>query len=499
MSCAPSWLSDLDSDEPEMELERQLDAQENLLDFCCYVTPWYKRAAHLEFIAPFYEAIENGIIDRLMWLTAPRHGKTELGLHHCAKYLGGNPHDQLVCLSYNGKIAAQFGGKVRNIVDRPQYKKLRGNGWGCELRPDSKAKDLWHTDHDGVFMAAGLDGGVTGFGGHGILIDDFVKGRAEADSETIRQTIEYHYSGEVYPRLMPRDNGKPGWVVMEYTTWHQSDLGQKEIQAMLDGTGDDWWVVRMPAVAEADDILGRGVGEALWPQRYPLERLDRIRAVMNRINPRDWISLFQARPAAMEGTFYKLDMMPDLDRTRVGRVSHLVVTDWGAEGDPTAHGVFEIDSRTDLALVDVFESSCDTGVGVEALLDLVAKYRSVGNGVSAWVHARGVLDKGVTPLVELRSRQRNIPLPPVTTYAETGSKEALSGTIQGYMAAGRVRFDHSASWWPKCRDQLLACWSGTHDEFADLLKMAGLHLAAVVAPPLKAYEMTAAYEDRALG
>lgn len=468
-------------------------AQDNLLDFCEWTTPWFVRARHLSFVAPFYEAIHDGVIDRLMFLTAPRHGKTELGLRHCARYLGENPSDQVIVASYNARIAGRFGGKVRNIVASEAYRDLCEPGyWGCSLQPDEKAKDAWATDAGGFFLATGVGGGSTGYGANGLLIDDFLKGRKDADSEVVREDIEQWYSGEAYPRLMPRNDGRPAWVVMEYTTWHESDLGQREIQAMLDGTGDNWWVVRLPAVAEDDDIMGRKAGEALWPERYPIDRLHRIKGVLDRLNPRDFVSLYQARPTAMEGTFFKRQMFPDLDRTGTtahGRRRWYIVTDWGADGDPTAHGVIGVDSRLDAHVVDVWHERCDTGVGTEALLDLVQKWRPQEGGVAGWIHAKGPLDKGVRPLVALRSRQRNIVLPPEFEYAETADKQAMAGSIQGYMAAGRVRFDTRAQWFADLLRQCLAFPSGAHDEYVDVLKMFGLHLDAVVAPPVRRVEM----------
>lgn len=467
----------------EREWLRRIDAREHLLDFCAFVSPWYQRARHLEYIAPFYEAIQDGVIDRLMVLMPPRHGKTETGLRHCARYLGANPNDQLIVASYNARIAGQFGAKVRNIVASPEYQLLCDREWGTTLAPDSKARDLWHTRQGGVFLATGIGGGATGFGANGLLIDDFLKGRAEADSEVIREDIEHWYSGEAYSRLMPRDDGRPPWVIMEYTTWHEMDLGQREIDAMVNGTGDSWWVVRLPAIAESGDLLERKVGEALWPERYPLDRLRRIQDVLNRINPRDFVSLYQARPTAMEGTFYRRDHFPDIDRQRPGKRRFTIVTDWGTGGDPTAHALFGVRSDGDIDLVDVFHKACDTGEGVEALLDMIAATRSREAGLGGWVCAKGVLDRGVRPLLTLRCRQRNIPLPPVYDYAETGDKMALSGTIQGLMAAGRVRFDHTAHWFHALLMQCLAFPSGAHDEYPDVLKMMGLHAASVLTPP----------------
>lgn len=460
------------------------EARDRLLPFCEYVTPWFETPTHIRFLSPFYEGVESGDIDRLMIEMPPRHGKTNLGIHFLAWYLGKHPQDQIVLASYNAQIAGHFGGKVRNLISQPEYSRLCNRKFGAALDPSLQGRDLWQTVQGGVFRAAGMQGGTSGYGGCGEYIDDFVKGREEADSETTRRKISETYSAELYPRLMRRSNGKRPWIVLTYTPWHEADLGQEEVTQMKAGNGDWWWIVRLPAVAEANDVLGREEGEALWPERYPRPVLDRIRAVLDRMNPRDWPALYQCRPAAMEGTYYKLEMMPDLDRTKVGRSTRYIITDWAAGGDYTVHTVVSVDTRSDIDVVNVWRQQCDTLTGVEALLDLVAESRAQPGGLSGWIKAKGSLDAGTLPLVLMRAQQRNIPMPPTFDYAETGSKEEKSGTIQGYMAAGRVRFDHRAAWWPAMRDELLACWSGTHDDQADTLKMLGLHLDKVIAPPL---------------
>lgn len=479
----------------DLELLARREARQSFLPFCRYVTPWFQTPRHIEFLAPWYEAVERGDIDRLMVLMPPRHGKTNLGLHFLSWYLGRNPQDEIVIASYNTTIAGHFGGKVRNLLQRPEYTRLNNREdktkrpeepeFGATLDPELKGRELFQTTAGGVMRAAGLSGGTSGFGGHGLLIDDFVKGRKEADSPVTRADISETYSGELYPRLMPRTKGRPGWVLMEYTPWHPEDLGQDEISHMKAGDGDEWWVIRLPAIAEADDVLGRQPGEALWPERYPRPVLDRIQRVLDRKNPRDFPALYQCRPAALEGTFYKLSMMPDLDREKVGRVSYLIVTDWGAGGDETAHGVFSVDKDTEFELVDVWHESCDPGIGTEALLDLIATYRAKGAGVRGWIHAKGLLDKASRPLAATRAKLRNIPLPPEFDYNESGDKLAMSGSIQGYMLGGSVRFDHRASWWPWFRDQCIAFTGadGAPDEAPDLLKMLGLHMDKVIAPP----------------
>ena len=73
----------------------------------------------------------------------------------------------------------------------------------AHLAPDSKASNLWHTTQDGVYVAAGVGGAITGRGAHCLLIDDPVKSREEADSETMRNRVWDWYQNDAYTRLMP--------------------------------------------------------------------------------------------------------------------------------------------------------------------------------------------------------------------------------------------------------------------------------------------------------
>ena len=43
--------------------------------------------------------------------------------------------------------------------------------------------------------------------------------------------------------------------------------------------GEQWFVIRLPAIAEADDQLGREIGEPLWPEENSLAALERQQLV----------------------------------------------------------------------------------------------------------------------------------------------------------------------------------------------------------------------------
>ncbi len=102
----------------------------------------------------------------------------------------------------------------------------------------------WETAAGGGVKAVGVGAGVTGFGAQLIIIDDPVKSRADAESETLREKVWDWYRNDLYTRLEPN-----GSIVLIQTRWHEDDLAGRLLNDMADG-GDQWEVVNLPALAE---------------------------------------------------------------------------------------------------------------------------------------------------------------------------------------------------------------------------------------------------------
>ncbi len=102
----------------------------------------------------------------------------------------------------------------------------------------------WETAAGGGVKAVGVGAGVTGFGAQLIIIDDPVKSRADAESETLREKVWDWYRNDLYTRLEPN-----GSIILIQTRWHEDDLAGRLLNDMADG-GDQWEVVNLPALAE---------------------------------------------------------------------------------------------------------------------------------------------------------------------------------------------------------------------------------------------------------
>ncbi len=263
-------------------------AIESLLGFCQWTYPGYRRADFLELVAGELEAIERGENDRLIVQLPPRHSKTEtVSIRFPAWVLCRNPTWPIIAASYGDLLANETGRRVRNIVD------TQGLFPDVQLASDSQAKNLWHTKQGGQFLSVGIGSGVIGFGGRLITIDDPFKKREEAESEVQRDKIWNWYTSEILTRQEP---GAAVVVVMH--RWHEDDLAGR----LLLSEAKRWRVVRLPALAEDRDTIGRNPGQALWPWRYDEEALATRR---QEIGERDWNSLYQQRPAPAEGAIFK--------------------------------------------------------------------------------------------------------------------------------------------------------------------------------------------------
>ena len=94
-------------------------------------------------------------------------------------------------------------------------------------------------------------------------------------------------------------------MVMIMTRWHADDIAGRVI-----GSDDGWRVLRLPALAEADDPMDRAVGEALWPKWEDRKALERKRVALGE---RTWAALYQQRPIEQEGALFKVARLVALD------------------------------------------------------------------------------------------------------------------------------------------------------------------------------------------
>ncbi len=348
------------------EKRARLAATETLAAFTEYTFPQYRTAEHHRLICEKLEAVERGEIDRLMIFMPPRHGKSELASKRFpAWYLGRNPDKQVITASYNSDLAGDFGRQVRNIVREQRFRNVFPS---VTLAEDSQAANRWNTSAGGSYVAAGVGTAVTGRGAHLLLIDDPVKDREEAESETRRETVYNWYSSTAYTRLMPG-----GAVILIQTRWHEDDLAGRLLEAEAKG-GDKWDKLILPAILSN--------GQALWPEWYPIDALNRTKAA---IGPRDWSALYQQQPAPDDGTFFlkawfKRHENPP-ERCHVYMTSDYAVTE--GDGDYTEHAIWGVDGTGRIFQLDWWHGQTASDEWIEQKLHMIRSRISRSKSPSA--------------------------------------------------------------------------------------------------------------------
>ena len=248
---------------------------------------------HQLYLYKYLERVTSGECKRLMIFMPPRHTKSStVTVHYSGYRLEQNPALRVLIGAYSQKVSNRFSRQIKRKV----YGRV-------ELAEDKKSSAEWETAAGGGLLAVGIGGGVTSYGSDLLIIDDPVKSRKQAESETYRDAAWEWFNDDVYTRLEPG-----AAIILILTRWHADDLADRLLKQMEEADGEQWEVVNLPALAEENDPLGRAEGEALCPERYDEAALNRIKA---KLGSYSFAALYQQNPIPNDGALFKYDWLKD--------------------------------------------------------------------------------------------------------------------------------------------------------------------------------------------
>jgi predicted phage terminase large subunit-like protein len=338
-----SWLSSREVATPPTAM--------SFRDFVARVRPQYQWYRYCGVLADALQSVADGIIKRLMVFIAPRHGKSELCSRlFSAYYVYRYPEQWVGMTSYSADLSYSFSRAARDNYTRA----------GGAVRDDAAAVKYWMTPHGGGLWAAGVGGPLTGRGGDLLLIDDPLKNAEEASSSIIRQKHQDWYESTFYTRAEPG-----AAIVIVQTRWHDADLSGYLLASEADAP-EHWHIINLPALAEPQPSFPdtctvapdwRKDGEALCPERYPREKLERIARRLGGLDGYYWSALYQQRPRPKDGALFKrgwlqvVGALPnDVQRVRYWDTAG---ADAGTRGDYSVGCLMARDSRGVFYIEDV--------------------------------------------------------------------------------------------------------------------------------------------------
>lgn len=424
--------------------------------------------------------VAAGRIKRLMVFMPPRHGKSELvSRYFPAWYIGTFPDKRIILASYEADFAATWGRKARNLLEE-----FGPSLFGVKVSSDSSAASRWDIEgHEGGMATAGVRGPITGKGASVAIIDDPVKNNQEAMSQTRRETTWEWYRATFSTRI--QDDGA---IILVMTRWHEDDLAGRLLKAQEEG-GDKWEVVRLPALAEEDDILGRQPGEPLCPELFTKETLEQTRA---RLGLYWWNALYQQRPMpagggifrrewfryfSEEGEFYLLYRPEGEHRVRKDSCWLFQTIDLAASLKSTADyfviATWAVTPQKDLLLMDVLRTRVEGPEQRALLRQAYERWRPSFQGIERAGYQ--------LTLVQEAKRQGL----PVKELVADRDKVARALPAAARYEAGTVYHRAGAPWLMEYEYELVSFPNGEHDDQVDCAGYAARELASILEPRIR--------------
>lgn len=416
--------------------------------------------------------------DQVLLLFAPPGSakSTWVSVLFPSHYLARFPKNSILFATHSVEFAQRWGRKVRNDIAADS------NVLGIELAPDSQATDRWALKSGGEYYGVGAGTGISGFRADLGLGDDFFGSREDAYSETVRRKRWDWYIDDFSNRLKP--NAKR---VLMNTRWHEEDVAGRVLDQIQRGVIRGRVIV-IPAIAEANDVLGRQPGEYLWDDPAGYNYGEYLRARQREASPMMWAALFQQRPAPEDGDYFKAgwlrpyDKPPARDTLRIYGASDYAVTADG--GDYTVHGIVGVDPEGRMYLLDLWRKQAASDEWIEAFCDLVREWKP-----TEWAEEQGQIRAGIGPFLERRQRERQA-FVYRRQFPTRGDKAVRAQSMRGRMAMDGLYVPINAAWYPDFRAELLSCWAGKHDDQADMLGLIGQLLDTIMTgnkPPVPGY------------
>jgi predicted phage terminase large subunit-like protein len=289
----------------------------------------YQHNWHLDVMAHYLQLVANGDINRLIINLPPRYLKSLFASVALPAFLlGRDPRTRIICASHSAELAFKHSRDCRAVMETGWYKQLFHQ---TRLDRSKIAQEEITTTQGGFRLATSIAGPLTGRGGGYLIIDDPLKAD-DAYSDARRTTVNEWLPSTALTRL---DNKMSGAAIIVMQRLHDDDLTGHLIQS-----GADYTLLNLPAIAGADQwfdlgngrIVGRNKGEALFPEREPLELLHQIRM---EVGTHNFEAHFQQNPVPLTGGLIQRSWLKPYRKTPEKEANDIIVQSWdnASKGD----------------------------------------------------------------------------------------------------------------------------------------------------------------------
>jgi len=279
-----------------------LEARESFWAFRQYMHPdlikgWWQRLVAYE-LQQFYVDMKHNLRPVLVLSAPPQHGKS-YQVHDFISWVAGREPDwATIFASYSEDLGDKANTFLQRNMDTEKYLRVFPGTQLAHTRagfaPASRTGSfLEWVGKKGSFRNTTVEGQVTGQGLDLGLIDDPLKGRAEASSKKIRDRVWDWLTDDFFTRF-----SEYAGLLMIMTRWHVDDPAGR-FKTRFPQTR----ILRYPAIAEHDEDY-RMKGEPLFPEHKSREFLMQHKTAMTKGG---WESVYQQNPIIVGGDLFPVD------------------------------------------------------------------------------------------------------------------------------------------------------------------------------------------------
>lgn len=435
-------------------------ARRNFRDYLPYVHgKSYVRTRLSVFLADavqkFVETQTGNAYDILLLSTPPQHGKSMSVTESFPSWvLGKYPEKRVIEVSYNSDTADRFGRRNKEKIEQ-----FGATLFGIKIGRIGRTSEFSIADSNGMetkgqMLSRGILSGITGNPCDLMIIDDPIKTREEADSETHRNKVWDEWMNSFKSRLAAGAK-----VILIMTPWHEDDL-----RARILATEDNVTSIRIPVEAEEDDPLGREVGEALCPEigkgQKWLAQFKASYLASERGGARAWAALYQCNPVVEGGNIVQRSWWKYYDPAEITAFATEMIS---------VDATFKDTATSDYVSIQVW-GKLDGNYYLRYCMNARLNFPETLKAI--WM-VRGLYPKAYTLLIEDKANGSAIiqtlqnKIPGVIGVNPQGGKAARVNAVSPAIESGHVYLPTGAPW----LEDYLRQWSefpaGKHDDMVD--------------------------------
>lgn len=257
----------------------------------------------------FYVDYMAGKRPILLINTPPQHGKSLTVIDLVSWILGRHPDLKVIFTSFSDMLCNRANMQMQRVMDSFRYQDIFPGvvlpaGKGLFRRNMSILEFEGFT---GYFRATTVGGPITGEEMDIGVIDDPIKGRAEANSLKERDRVWGWLTDDFFSRF-----SEHAGVVVIMTRWHPDDPGGR----LIEHFGDRLRIVLFPAIAEKEETY-RHIGDPLFPEHKSLDFFNMQRGLLTRAS---WEAMWQQHPIIVGGGLFPIEKFrtaPVIDRSKI--------------------------------------------------------------------------------------------------------------------------------------------------------------------------------------